>query len=65
MGGDGDGNVHGSWWDPEVIEADAWHMVHEAQWLMSEFESHGKFWSLGPQLAYLNEACIKLQKKPL
>jgi len=32
------------WWDPEVIEADAWHTVHEAQWLMSEFESHGKFW---------------------
>jgi len=42
---------------------DTWCMKHK--WLMSEFESHGKFWSLGPKLAYLNEACIKLRKKPL
>ena len=31
---------------------------------MSEFESHGPA-ALGPKLAYLNEACIKLRKKPL
>ena len=58
LGGDGDGNVDGSWWDLSKPTHDAWSLNR----LMSEFELHGKFWSLGPKLAYFNEACIKLRK---